>query len=67
MIWGIAALVLGALLIALWVWMRAVERDYLDRLAAMAGHPSSATDPWEEPRIVATYGGIHDVDQDEWR
>ena len=67
MIAGIAVLVLGALLIAFWVWMRSLQRGYLAELAARVKYHGTATDPWEEPQIVATYGGIHDVDQDEWR
>ena len=67
MMWITLGLILAALLIAYWVWWRQMERRFLQEMADAVGFYDSATDPWEEPQIVATFGGIHDVNEDEWR
>jgi hypothetical protein len=59
--WGIMTLVAAAILIALWVWWRQQERTYLNDMARFVRNAGTATDPWEEPQIVATYGGIYDA------
>jgi hypothetical protein len=62
----LGALVLAALLIAFWVWMRVQEREYL-RSLARAARQRPWTDEWESPRILRVEGGIYDVEEDEWR
>jgi hypothetical protein len=66
MMWFTLTLVGAAILIAFWVWYRQQQRTYLNDLARRVRNAGSATDPWEEPRIVTTLGGIHDWEADVW-
>jgi hypothetical protein len=63
---GIGALVLAALLIGFWVWTRhAIDEDFRQMRHA-ARRSTFIAEEWESPHIVATYGGIHDVEEDGW-
>jgi hypothetical protein len=61
---GVGILVIAALLIAGWAWMRAASMADLHAMRTQAARSKKATDEWEEPRIVATYGGIYDQEDE---
>ena len=58
---GIGMLVIAALLIAFFVWMRHLAEEDLRSLAASVRYDVDSTDEWERPRIVRVEGGIYDV------
>jgi hypothetical protein len=64
LILGIGALVIAALLIALWAWMRGIQRADFDAMRIHAARSKDATDEWERPRIVKVAGGIYDGAED---
>jgi hypothetical protein len=62
----VAVLLIAAGIILLWIYFRLLGQQYLREMAEQARRSTFIAEEWEHPRIVATYGGIHDVEEDGW-